>query len=115
MSEEKTGRKPIPAVLVKDSRNNPYFPKVGFEAVVDPVTLEPILGTIAKEDASHFLNLHTAEREDGNERTYISSITTADGKAKIKIGSLDAFIAPHLPGIKRGEKSLQPSCQIREM
>ena len=115
MSEEKTGRKPIPAVLVKDSRNNPYFPKVGFEAVVDPVTLEPILGTIAKEDASHFLNLHTAEREDGNERTYISSITTADGKAKIKIGSLDAFIAPHLPGIKRGEKSLQPSSQIREM
>ena len=99
MSEEKKGRKPIPVVLLRDGNKNPYFPQVGFEAVVDPITLNPILGTMAKEDAQHYLNLETLLREVGNEHTYLSSITAKDGQATIKVGSLDAFIAPFLNGI----------------
>lgn len=114
MSEEKKGRKPIPVVLLRDGNKNPYFPQVGFEAVVDPITLNPILGTMAKEDAQHYLNLETLQREVGNEHTYLSSITAKDGQATIKVGSLDAFIAPFLNGIRRGERSLQPSAQLLE-
>ena len=53
MSEEKKGRKPIPVVLLRDGNKNPYFPQVGFEAVVEYIPLPNVSGKMEKEDAQH--------------------------------------------------------------